>query len=639
MNINNLILNYLLYLRLKYILYYMLLYFFSFSIILLPYLFYYLYPEVDEKTEKFGGQLVAKVLKSHGVKHIFTLVGGHISPILVSAKKEGIKVIDVRHEVNTVFAADACGRLTNVPGVAIVTAGPGVTNTVTALKNAQMAESPLILIGGASATLLKGRGSLQDIDQISLMKTVCKRVFTCKQIKKIVPTLKKAFLTAKSYPQGPVFIEFPIDTLYPYQTVKKEAFGKSKPKNLIQKIIHSYITYQVNYVFDRAFSIQYDFQPLSEFMLDPGLHHNLPIISEETIQKSLTILSKSKKPLCIIGSQIIQSNKEYHKFIIQQINKLNIPCYLTGMARGLLGRGNPIQFIHNRTPALKEADVILLLGVTCDFRLGYGKKLNKKAKIISVNHNSENLNLNHGIFWNSSIKIHGEINYFLQEISKKYQYSPSSNEWMDILDKRENVRDIEIQKMAEKKYPNLVNPIHLLNSFKETLERNSIIICDGGDFIGTAAYTLRPNYLGWIDPGPFGTLGVGAGFALGAKLCFPEKTVWILYGDGSCGYSLMEYDTFVRHNINVNCLIGNDACWSQIEREQIPMFNDDVACKLEYTDYHKFTEILDDRVHGAIIKKEEDIKGIVDLANYSSKPVLINALIAKTDFRKGSISV
>ncbi len=617
----------------------MLLYICSLLSIICSYFIYYSYPIVDKKSKKYGGELVAKVLKSHGIKHVFTLVGGHISPILVSIKKECIKVIDVRHEANAVFAADSCGRLSDVPGIALVTAGPGVTNTITALKNAQMAESPIVLIGGASATLLKGRGYLQDIDQISLMKTVCKKVFTCKQVKEIVPILKNAFKTAISFPQGPVFIEFPIDTLYPYQTVKKEALGKFKSKNVIQKIIHSYITYQVKYVFDRAFSIQYDFQPLTEFLLDPGLHHNLPIISEETIQKSLTILSTSKKPLCIIGSQIIQSDKEHHKFIIQQINKLNIPCYLTGMARGLLGRGNPIQFIHNRTPVLKEADVILLLGITCDFRLGYGKKLNKKAKIISVNHNLENLNLNHGIFWNASVKIHGEIDYFLQEISNKYKFSYHSNDWLDTLNKRENNRNLEIQKIAQQKYSNLINPIHLLKSFKKTLERNSIIICDGGDFIGTAAYILNPDYLGWIDAGPFGTLGVGAGFAMGAKLCFPEKTVWILYGDGSCGFSLMEYDTFVRHGINVNCLIGNDACWSQIEREQIPMFNDDVACKLEYTDYHKFTEILDGRVHGAIIKKEEDIKNIVDLANYNSSSIIINALIAKTNFRKGSISV
>jgi len=608
----------------------MLLYICSLFVIICSYLIYYLYPIVNNKSEKYGGQLVAKVLKSHGIKHVFTLVGGHISPILVSIKKECIKVIDVRHEANAVFAADACGRLSNVPGVALVTAGPGITNTITALKNAQMAESPIVLIGGASATLLKGRGSLQDIDQISLMKTVCKKVFTCNRIKQIVPSLKEAFQVARSYPPGPVFIEFPIDTLYPYQTVKKEALGNSKPKNLIQQIIHSYITYQVNYVFDRAFSIEYNYQPL------PAFH--LPIISEETIQKSLNILYKSKKPICIIGSQILQTKNEYHKFIIEQINKISIPCYLTGMARGLLGRGNPIQFNHNRTPALKEADVILLLGVTCDFRLGYGKKLNKKAKIISVNHNLKNLNLNHGIFWNAAVKIHGEIEYFLQEISNKYQFAYNSNDWLNTLDNKEKNRNMEIQKMAQQKYPNLVNPIHLLNSFKSTLEKNSIIICDGGDFIGTAAYILKPNSLGWIDPGPFGTLGVGAGFALGAKLCFPEKTVWILYGDGSCGYSLMEYDTFVRHNININCLIGNDACWTQIEREQIPMFNDDVACKLEYTDYHKFTELLDNRVHGCIIKKDEDIKNIINIANNSSS-VIINALIAKTNFRKGSISV
>lgn len=606
--------------------------YFYLLVTLFPFLLYYWYPRINDKTNKNGGDLVAKVLKSHGIKHLFTLVGGHVSPILVAAKRLGIKIIDVRHEVNAVFAADACGRLTKTPGVAIVTAGPGVTNTITAMKNALMAESPLVLIGGASATLLKGRGSLQDIDQLSLMKTACKNVYSCNKVKNIVDTLKTAFQTASSYPCGPVFVELPIDTLYPYSSVMKE-LGNLRAKNIIQKIINFYIKTRVKLIFDRAFNIKYNFNPLTLKKLGD--------ISNYNINKTVNILNESNKPLLVIGGQIIQ-NKNKLSECINILKKLNIPCYLTSMGRGIMGQSNNLQYFHNRTDALRDADTIILLGVTCDFRMGYGKKLNKKAKIISVNHSKEKLNLNHKIFWNANVKIHGNICEFLKLISDKFTFDNNTLEkrnWFLSLYNRDKNREKQIDKFSEIKYDNLVNPISLLQKFKSIIGDNSIIVVDGGDFVGTAAYVLKPNKLGWLDPGPFGTLGVGAGFALGAKLSYPEKDVWIIYGDGSCGYSLMEYDTFVRHNIKINSLIGNDACWSQIEREQLPMFNDDVACKLEYTDYQKFTHILNDRVNGILIKTEDELDDKLQEIKKSNKSVIVNALIAKTDFRKGSISV
>nr|CAD7406495.1 unnamed protein product [Timema cristinae] len=183
---------------------------------------------VDENSNKHGGELVAEILKSHGVNFLFTLVGGHISPILVGAEKLGIKVVDTRHEVNAVFAADAVARLSGTVGVAVVTAGPGVTNTVTAVKNAKLAESPILLIGGAAAGMLKGRGALQDIDQISLFTSICKYCTTIKTVREIVPTLKLALQIAASGTPGPVFVEMPVDVLYTYSMVKKEVVkGKS----------------------------------------------------------------------------------------------------------------------------------------------------------------------------------------------------------------------------------------------------------------------------------------------------------------------------------------------------------------------------------------------------------------------------
>jgi acetolactate synthase-like protein len=599
-------------------------------IALIPIIFFYFYPNVIERSlkDRNGGELVANVFQSHGVKQVFTLIGGHISSILVACNKLNIKVVDVRHEVNTVFAADAISRLTKIPGVAIVTAGPGVTNTVTALQNALMSESPLILIGGASATLLKGRGALQDIEQISLMKTVCKRVYSCNQVKKIVPILKDAFKIAQTHPMGPVFVELPIDTLYPYETVLKEAgISNNKKQNLFTKIVNTYVKFQVDYVFDNAFVKEENYKPLIPRKL-------LSIPNNKIIQTS-KILSNSKKPLLVIGSQITQ-DKDRIQDSINYIKKMSIPCYLTGGARGLLGKNSELQYFHNRTPALKEADVILLMGVTCDFRMGYGKKLNKKAKIIAVNHNYKNLNLNHGIFWNSTIKLNGDIPNFLERLSEDYQFK--NDGWTQILSEREEKRNTEIDNLALKQYSNNLNPIHLLKKLSNVLEDNSILVADGGDFVGTAAYILKPNLLGWLDPGPFGTLGVGAGFALGAKLAFPEKNVWIIYGDGASGYSLIEYDTFKRHKIDVNCIIGNDACWSQIERDQLPRFNDNIACPLLYTNYQNTIKSINSEIEPQLLSNNQDINNFI--INFKKENVnVINALISKTDFREGSISV
>ncbi|XP_070200493.1 2-hydroxyacyl-CoA lyase 2-like isoform X2 [Littorina saxatilis] len=202
-------------------------------------LIYQFFHKVDENSKRHGGELVAEVLNQHGIKHVFTLVGGHISPILVASEKIGIRVVDTRHEVTAVFAADAVARLSGTVGVAAVTAGPGLTNTVTAVKNAQMAESPVLLIGGAAATLLKGRGALQDIDQMSLFKPLCKFCATVNTVREIVPTLRKALQAAQSGTPGPVFVEFPIDTLYPYPLVKREIGMKDKgPTSFMQKIVN-----------------------------------------------------------------------------------------------------------------------------------------------------------------------------------------------------------------------------------------------------------------------------------------------------------------------------------------------------------------------------------------------------------------
>ncbi|XP_037533697.1 2-hydroxyacyl-CoA lyase 2 [Nematolebias whitei] len=316
--------------------------------------FYQLFHKTETKSPRHGGESVAEVLRAHGVKFLFTLVGGHISPILVACEKVGIRVVDTRHEATAVFAADAVARLSGTVGVAAVTAGPGLTNTVTAVKNAQMAESPLLLLGGAAATLLQGRGALQDIDQMSLFKPLCKFCASIRTVREIVPTLRKALAIAQSGTPGPVFIEFPIDTLYPYHLVSQEFAVKNPPKGLMGKFVSWYLNNHLMNLFAGAWETR-EVSPLPV---------HVPQATDDQLQKCIELLSRAKKPVILLGSQATLPPTPVED-IRKALEDLGVPCFLGGMSRGMLGKDSPIHIRQNRRDALKEADLVLLAGYIC----------------------------------------------------------------------------------------------------------------------------------------------------------------------------------------------------------------------------------------------------------------------------------
>lgn len=570
-----------------------------------------------------GGELAAESLKAHGVKFLFTLIGGHISPIIVAAKKQGIRVIDVRHEVTAVFAADAVSRLSGVPGVAAVTAGPGLTNTITAVKNASLAQSPLVLIGGATATILKNRGSLQDIDQKALLAPHVKWLGSARHVADIPRLISEAFFQASSRVPGPVFLELPVDLLYDYEIVHSwylESAGKSN--NVMSRLRRAYLNWYVNRRFRGT--------PNKPFVKQS----DLPGHSPASVERTAEALRASKKPVLLLGSQAMLMPARA-KELAKAVKALGIPVFLAGMGRGLLGADEPLQFRHKRSQALKEADLILIAGLPVDFRLNYGFQLNRKARHIAVNRSKEDLFKNK----RPDAAIHGDPCTFLIDLSQHIS-RPNISAWIETLSEREKARDKEIRSMAAKRGKS-VNPVDFAGRFDAALGDQSILVVDGGDFVATAAYVVRPRGpLSWLDPGLFGTLGVGAGFALGAKLVFPQSDVWILYGDGSCGFSLMEYDTFVRHGIGVMSVVGNDACWTQIHRDQAEILKDSTACMLLPTDYQRVVEALGAK--GILVKKPAALSAAFAAARAASRkkiPVLINVHIDRSEFRKGSISM
>ncbi|XP_031565724.1 acetolactate synthase-like protein, partial [Actinia tenebrosa] len=490
---------------------------FSFILIVIGYVCYklrihykFLY-KLDEHSTKHGGELVAEVLKAHGVKYVFTLVGGHISPILVASQNNGIKVIDTRHEVTAVFAADAVARLSGVVGVAAVTAGPGLTNTVTAVKNAQMAESPLLLIGGAAATLLKGRGALQDIDQMSLFKPLCKFCATVTRVADIIPVLRTALREAQSGTPGPVFVEFPIDTLYPYSLVKRESGIKENPRGFVQFVINWYISNHLHCLFAGAWD-QQEVKPLPV---------HIPLPQHSQAMECVKLVSKSKKPVILLGSQATLPPIPADR-LRDSLEALGIPCFLGGMSRGMLGRNSPLHIRQRRRDALKEADLVILAGTVCDFRLSYGRVLSKKSKVIAVNRNHSQLYKNSDMFWKPSIAIQGDPASFLVSLCENLKGYSCPKDWVETLKERDLEKEKTNSLKAEETTTQHLNPLKLLHCLERVMSKDSMIVADGGDFVGTAAYILRPREpLTWLDPGAFGTLGVGGGFALGAKLCRP----------------------------------------------------------------------------------------------------------------------
>lgn len=612
-------------------------------------LFYSFFHKVETTSKRYGGELVAQVLKSHGVENIFTLPGGHVSPIVVASSKLNIRVVDVRHEATAVFAADASARLSGIPGVAVVTAGPGLTNTVTAIKNAQMAESPVVVIAGAAATMLKGRGSLQDIDQISLLKSATKKCFTVDCVRDIAPTLREAFRLTQVGVPGPVFVELPLDILYSYQIVAEQMAAMSPPSSNLfapqktppikMRLINAYKSYNLAHIFADAWK-EREYDPLPVSVKQPNASQ---------VNQAADILKESKRPLIIMGSQSVL--RPYGPdSIARNVSQLGIPVYLNGSARGLLGSNFPLQFRHARKEAVREADCVLLLGAICDFRLSYGQIFKRPTKVISVNRSLQNAKLNSGIFWQPSLAIESDAGKFVEELvghlkpSRQGTTLKVDGDWLNALRERDAQKDQSIERMALEPTERYLNPLRLLLQMRETFAKDdTILVADGGDFVASASYIMKPcGPLRWLDPGPYGTLGCGAGFALAAKILNPDKQVLSIMGDGAFGYAIPELDTFVRHKVPVCWVIGNDACWTQIAREQAPMLGSSIGCELAHTDYHKVAQGFGAK--GYILDKESDLKNKLlskakDDSMMSKETVVVNALIGKTKFRDGSISV
>ncbi len=544
-----------------------------------------------------GGRVVARALKREGVPYVFTLCGGHVMSIYDGCLDEGIGIVDVRHEQSAAHAADGWARVTGQPGVAIVTAGPGLTDAVTGVATAWRANIPMVVIGGQAPRFFQDMGGLQDMAHVDLMKPITKWAVSVPHARRLGEYVASAFRVASTNVPGPVFLEMPLDLL----------FDNVEESDVVVPE-HS----------------------RTEAGVGPDARF---------VEQAFELLRGAQRPVCLVGSQLFWSRRReaYPEFV----RTFGMPIYVNGQARGSLDPDDPHWFLQTRKDALKRADVVLIFGTPLDFRIGYGRgsHINPAAKLIHVDLDGKELGKNRGC----DVGIIGDTGLVMEALTacaREARWKPElSRGWLGEL------RSLEKQKwqalaaqLTSDEAP--VNPLRLCAEVDKLLTPDTIVIGDGGDFVGSAANVLRPRGFGhWLDAGPLGTLGAGPGYAMAAKLASPKSDVIIMYGDGAFGLNMMEFEACIRQKINIVGVIGNDAAWTQILRGQVQMYGPDrtPACKLAPSRYDLMVEALGG--HGEWVERPEQIRPALERALGAGKPALVNVRIGASDFRKDAISV
>ncbi len=528
-----------------------------------------------------GGDLIARMLKREGIHTVFTLSGGHVQNIYNGCLNEGVRVIDTRHEQSAGHAADGYARLTHGPGVAVVTAGPGVTDAVTAVANAYQASSPLVLIGGRSPLREYDMGSLQDIELLDIMKPITKWAQSVYDTRRIPYYMAMAFRQAMSGRYGPVFLEIPSDVL----------FGRIDEENVVWPE---------------------HYRTEARVLGDPDL-----------VRDAARAITQAKKPVVMGGSQIY-----WHK-AWKELDELaraaDVPVFLNAMGRGCLPQDHPNFFQLARKPALQQADCIVILGTPVDFRLKYGRAphWNPEATVIQVDIDPTEIGKNRaahiGIEANQAMALRQ-----LRDAIGKAQHE----EWMTYLRGLEKMAEGQRDEfLSSDNVP--IHPLRLCKEMAEFVDEETIVVGDGGDIVAQAAGVLPINYPGqWMDPGPFGTLGVGTGFCMAASVCRPGKKVLMVNGDGTFGLNGFDFDTFVRFDMPVVSIVGNDRVWHQIWVGQRQMYGDErcVATVLgENARYDQVVEGLGG--HGEFVEHPEQIRAAIQRAFASGKPACVNVIM------------
>ncbi|MDE0928759.1 MAG: thiamine pyrophosphate-binding protein [Acidimicrobiales bacterium] len=534
-----------------------------------------------------GGKLAARALADAGVGAIFTLSGGHIMPIYDGALDEGIKVVDVRHEQAAVHAADAYSRLNpGRIGCAVLTAGPGITDGVTGIANAWRANSPILVIGGQGPFNNLRRGSLQEMDHVSMIRPISKWADACYETSRIPEYIEMAVRAAVTGVPGPAFLEIPMDVLMGPADIETTYF--------------------------------------------PQMRTTPPQVVPDPVDVAAAaqVLAQAQRPMVLGGTGVKWS--QGGAALARFAEATNIPVFLNGMGRGQMRSDHPQFFNRVRKEAMNQCDVFLLAGSPLDFRLRYGASVPAEATIIQLDMEAGLIGQNRSAQVAVVGNIGASFDLLLAEL-KTQGTTPDFSAWSTNLRTRENEIAASFEgQLTSNESP--VDPLRFAAEIRDFIDEDTILIGDGGDIVAQVAKVvpvLRENC--WMDPGPLGTLGVGMPFALAAQHTFPERRVLIVYGDGAFGLNGFEYDTAVRFGLPIVGIMGNDSAWGQMLRPQVGLYGPDrkVAVDLADTRYDKVVEALGG--HGEYCERPEEIRPALERAFASGKPALVNVKIRKDE--------
>ncbi|RAQ97358.1 acetolactate synthase [Thermogemmatispora tikiterensis] len=530
-----------------------------------------------------GGWLVARILKREGVEVVFTLSGGHIAAIYDGCVREGIRVVDTRHEQAAVHAAEGWAKCTRRPGVALLTAGPGVTDGVTGVANAYLAGSPVLVIGGAAPLGLWDRGALQEMNQIDLLRPITKWARTVHETGRIAEYVAAAFRQMLNGKPGPVFLEIPMDVL----------------NNLAD----------TDNVTDPG---------------EPGSYRPAGPVqpTPDQVERAAALLEQAERPVIMAGSAVWWCDGA--EALRELAERIQAPVYLNGAGRGCLPPTHPLFFSASRRKALEGADTILAIGTRMDFRLNHGRPplIPAEARLIWFDLAGEDIGVNRG----AEVGLVGDVGIAMRQVAAASKPYNGERAWLRFI-REEEARAWERDAAALNSDAVPIHPMRLCKEIRDFIDEETTVIGDGGDIVsygGRVINVYRPGY--WLDAGPMGTLGTGTGFAIAAQLARPGKRVLILHGDGAFGLNGMEFESMVRHKLPVVSVIGNDGAWGQIKHPQKALIGHATAAELAPgIRYDRMVEALGG--YGELVERPEEIRPALERAFASGLPACINVLI------------
>jgi acetolactate synthase-1/2/3 large subunit len=530
---------------------------------------------VGETIEGHGGVLALAALRAYGVAEMFTLSGGHVFPLYDAAHTAGMPIYDVRHEQSAVFAAEAVAKLQRRPSLAVLTAGPGVTNGISGLTSAHFNGAPVLVLAGRAPAFRWGAGSLQEIDHVPLVAPITSYAATIGSTEEIPVAVTTAVRAALTPHRGPAFLDLPLEVVFSTAEVER-------PEATAVPVVEP----------------------------DPG-----------EVAKAAAVVAGAQRPVLIAGSDVYSG--EAVAALREAAEALQVPVFTNGMGRGSLPPEHPLAFAKSRRLALAGADVVVVVGTPLDFRLGFGEF--GAAQLVHIV-DAPSQRASHV---DAVAAPAGDLRLTLSALAERAA-GPGNPDWLAELRVAEQAAAAKhAEEMAADTEP--IKPARVYGALRRVLDRDAVTIGDGGDFVSYAGRYLEPAVPGsWLDPGPYGCLGTGMGYAMGARVTYPDRQICVLMGDGAAGFSLMDVESLARQGLPVVIVVGNNGIWGLEKHPMRSMYGYDVAADLQPgLRYDDVATALGGA--GETVAKPGDLEPALRRAFDAGVPYLVNVITDPAD--------